>query len=286
MIEKIYDNSSIIITFLWAASVIGVGILQERKRKREQQIYAKVAVQLSELDRAKAEALRGSYQRTTRCPICFEEFSSNVLGSDGRPIQLLRCGHVFDKSCYEEWISSGYGDVTKCPVCRADVGIGYKHPTTTSTMDNHTFVRNVGSQGDHDNSDRSGRHDDLQIIDIDHDSANSVFQDDDSNENYIPMERRIDDEARVMIQYRADRIFRLERLSELYPRYVTPDTVTRWCSPTFNGSLVTDPSFRNRDPVVTRNANRSCSSTSNSDDNYGGYTFGGGTSGGGTGARF
>jgi uncharacterized membrane protein YgcG len=45
-----------------------------------------------------------------------------MRGSDGLPLKLLRCGHVFDQTCWEEWSQSGQGDVTQCPICRSDVG--------------------------------------------------------------------------------------------------------------------------------------------------------------------
>ena len=43
-------------------------------------------------------------------------------GSDGLPIKLLRCGHVFDETCWRCWVRSGNGDPCRCPVCRRDVG--------------------------------------------------------------------------------------------------------------------------------------------------------------------
>eukprot|EP00536_Pseudo-nitzschia_multiseries_P000306 jgi/Psemu1/321528/estExt_fgenesh1_pg.C_40044 len=106
----------------WISAIFGLKCFQRWKRRREQRIYAKAATRLSELDLARAEALRGSYCQATNCPICLEDFQSTKVGSDGHPVQLLRCGHVFDKTCFEEWVSSGRGNVTKCPVCRADVG--------------------------------------------------------------------------------------------------------------------------------------------------------------------
>lgn len=299
LIEKMFENWDSIIIFLWTAFAFGIGSFRERKRQREQRVYAKVAAQLSELDRARAGVLQGSYQQTTSCPICFEKFLSTVHGSDGRPLQLLRCGHVFDKTCFEKWISLGYGDVTKCPVCRVDIGPSCDGPTTTPMPNNslqwHTFAANTGSEDDIDLNDRnSTNNSSLQNVDIDRDLATIEFEDDSRNENSIPVEVHVrHDETRMNIQYRVDRIFRLERLSELYPRYITPDAVLRWCSPTFNGSLVKDQSFRNRKPVVTQNKNRCCSSTnSNNEDlsessNYGEvYNFGGGTTAGGAGGSF
>ena len=44
-----------------------------------------------------------------------------TIGSDGKPIKLLRCGHTFDQTCWKHWINSGRGDISKCPICRQDV---------------------------------------------------------------------------------------------------------------------------------------------------------------------
>lgn len=45
-----------------------------------------------------------------------------LIGSDDRPIKMLRCGHIFDESCWKLWVDSGHGNPWVCPVCRADVG--------------------------------------------------------------------------------------------------------------------------------------------------------------------
>jgi uncharacterized membrane protein YgcG len=255
--EQIWDtffNTNAIVTFVWFIFVLGSGVFQRWNRQREQRIYAKVAVRLSELDRAKAEVLRGSYQRTTSCSICLEDFSSATVGSDGHPIQLLRCGHVFDKTCYQEWVSSGCGDVTKCPVCRADVGLSsdtapvtttlesMAQPTTQSTTDN----ANAGSEANNDPNGGSSSNN----------GAISGFEDDIGNDNNSLAENSSDHNTHMMTLYQRDRNLRLERLSVLYPRYVTLNAVTRWSSTTFNGSLVQGQYFRNRDPMVTENARR------------------------------
>lgn len=54
-----------------------------------------------------------------------------TIGSDGRPLKLLRCGHAFDMTCWEEWIGSGHGDPRKCPICKQDVG-GSPPPTPSA----------------------------------------------------------------------------------------------------------------------------------------------------------
>lgn len=276
--EKVFNTKAIVA--LLYIFLIGNGALQRRQREKEKRMYAKVAARLSELDRVRANALRGSYQRTASCPICLEEFLSTEFGSDGHRIQLLRCGHVFDKTCYQEWISSGCGDVTKCPVCRADVGIGFnEYPPRSRTNLSVQFRRSPNDSGS-------------RIV-SDPQSTDFAFEDDNGNDNYSRIENGSDHDNHMMTHHRTDRNFRLERLSELYPRYITSETVARWCSSTFNGSLVHDVSFRNRNPVVPeRECLRSSSARDSEDgfsktsDHQGDYSFGGGTSAGGRVGRF
>ena len=99
-------------------------IRASRQAERE---YALAASQLSEMDRQQAEAMQGQYEAKS-CPICLEDFKSSTVGSDDKPIKLLRCGHVFDESCWSEWVNSGSGNVATCPICKRNVGA----PTSTS----------------------------------------------------------------------------------------------------------------------------------------------------------
>jgi uncharacterized membrane protein YgcG len=292
LLEKFFDrwfNMDNIVVFVWIICVLG-NVLKQWKRQREQRIYAKVAVQFSELDRAKAQALRGSYQRITNCPICLEDFSSKDCGSDGQPLQLLRCGHVFDKTCYQKWISSGRGHVTKCPVCRADVGPNSADLPRLTTENNEqfpSFESHAGSTGDDDPDGSSG----TNGSDITNVNGSLVYSD--GNNNALA-ESSSDQNTNMMTRYRMDRNFRLERLEALYPRHVSADAITNWSSSTFNGSLVGDHSLRNRDVAVTPNACCSCRpSTTNSEcvfdkeiDHRVDFTFGGGTSEGGQGVLY
>ena len=109
---------------VFAGIFFGNEYVQSRKRRR----YAEARMHLSQLDRDNALALQGQY-RCTSCPICFEPFqnagnssstndttdgdandesepminnqqeSGELKGSDGLPLRLLRCGHVFDETC-------------------------------------------------------------------------------------------------------------------------------------------------------------------------------------------
>merc|ERR1712226_448340 len=54
------------------------------------------------------------------------------LGSDGLPLRMLPCGHVFDETCWREWVDSeqvnhhfsnqNTSSHRQCPVCREDFG--------------------------------------------------------------------------------------------------------------------------------------------------------------------
>jgi uncharacterized membrane protein YgcG len=127
-----------LIMFFWLYVFFG-GLWSAQKQRREGRVYAQAASQLTELDRAQAEALQGRYQATS-CPVCLENFKSSTVGSDDQPIKLLRCGHVFDESCWSEWVNSGQGNVTKCPICQKDVG-----PQNSTELDHaHTQpVQNI-----------------------------------------------------------------------------------------------------------------------------------------------
>jgi hypothetical protein len=99
--------------------------------------------ELSEQENEEAISLMKRYQCYS-CPICLEDYQENELssmeegrlnietnygslpkteyfGSDGEPIQLLRCGHSSCRRCWDEWISHGKNS-TECPVCKRDIG--------------------------------------------------------------------------------------------------------------------------------------------------------------------
>ena len=109
-------------TLFWLTLVAAFlhSITRARRQLQQQRAYAQAASQLSEIDRAQAEALQGRFQATS-CPICLESFKDTQTGSDDEPIRLLRCGHVFDETCWNEWVSSGQGHISKCPICKMDL---------------------------------------------------------------------------------------------------------------------------------------------------------------------
>lgn len=265
--------------------IFGVFFGNEYVQSRRRRKYAEARMHLSQLDRDNALALQGQY-RCTSCPICFEPFqntltddntsstndtshdgandesesminnqeSGEMKGSDGLPLRLLRCGHVFDESCYQTWVSTGQGDVTKCPICKEDIG------GTTPTNDNDS-TRSVDS----DNSTSST-------------SSSSSLHRRTTRTTTIFRDRNYD-------YYRRERLFRLARLANRYPQYIRPNQVSRWGDANYNGRLVKDDGFVRSDPV--RQAARSSSSGSRTySSSASGHSFGGGRSSGGGGGRW
>jgi len=131
-----------------------------------------------------------------------------TIGSDGRPLKLLRCGHAFDMTCWEEWIRSGHSDPSKCPICKQDVG-GSPPPTQSAPpMESQSNNRqNAGNNNSY-----------------------LVF----GQPNYDMFE--------------FERAFRLGRLSTRYPRYVRRTDVERWTQRGYDGSMMSDPTFVRNDP--------------------------------------
>ena len=177
------------------------------RQRREERIYAQAASQLSEIDRAQAEALQGQYEATS-CPICLESFKSSTVGSGDQPIKLLRCGHVsstvgsgdqpikllrcghvFDESCWSEWVSSGRGNVTKCTICKMDIG----GPLEGSSLQSETGDSSTNLQEAPNNNDVGA-----------------------------------DDHQVVLRRFQQERNFRLVRLGRRFPRYITQSHIQRW----------------------------------------------------------
>lgn len=212
------------------ASFVAFSIFHHNREKKK---YAEVRSQLSKLDRDRALALQGQYECTS-CAICLSEFpppTSNgelhpltssehggvdtkskrlpTVGSDGRPLKLLRCGHAFDMSCWEEWIGSGHGDPSKCPICKQDVA-GSPPPTPSAPPLEPPSNRQAQA--------RVGRI------------------------NYMMMGQPNYD------MFELERAFRLGRLSARYPRYVRHTDVQRWTQSGYGGSMMNDPTFIRSDP--------------------------------------
>mmetsp|Transcript_16356 Transcript_16356/g.30982 ORF Transcript_16356/g.30982 Transcript_16356/m.30982 type:complete len:608 (+) Transcript_16356:1796-3619(+) len=114
------------------------GEYRDRKKRYEE---AEVMSVMDGVERDKARILQREF-KTDSCPICLESFQNirdsssgferamkrvdsygiPVKGNDGNDLKILRCGHVFDYTCWRCWITSNScGDPGICPVCRADI---------------------------------------------------------------------------------------------------------------------------------------------------------------------
>ena len=291
--ERIADFLVNYTGYLWVMVIFGMAgwtILKDQEKRRE---YAKVSSQLDELDRARAVALQGRFQAKS-CPICLENFQSCGItreetnedhdgidnttatnsdktaskeiqkGSDGLPLKLLRCGHVFDETCWMEWVSNGHhGKVDKCPICQQDVG---KSGEGTSTSSRNDGARTMRRRTD----------------------SSTGTSDQTAAAVPVDLQRQQDHLSWALRQHIRDRNFRLRQLESRYPQYIRPQLISRWTQAGYDGSLARDPGFVNNDPVRQATAARS----SGSSGGYGGSgssiggSFGGGSSGGGRGGRW
>lgn len=260
--ERIEDFFVTYSGLLWIGAIFAFVHYQVRKSKAEQRQYAAAAARLDEIERARAEALQGHFQMES-CPICLERYpvegqgSRPTSGSDGLPLKLLRCGHCFDETCWNEWVNTGRGQIGRCPICQQSVGrdsalterlepLGEQHGPVTAN-----FPVNNGSL----NSDT------VVEVDDDHDIRRRALQ-----------------------RYQHERNFRLARLAARYPRYITQQQIQRWTSSTYDGPLARDPTFVQRDPQHTQ-SDKSQTTSASGGGNHG-SGFGGGNSGGGRGGRW
>mmetsp|Transcript_6436 Transcript_6436/g.13524 ORF Transcript_6436/g.13524 Transcript_6436/m.13524 type:complete len:483 (+) Transcript_6436:133-1581(+) len=227
---------------LFLGGIISFALFGAFHKERERERYAEVKSKLSKLDKDRALALQGQYESTS-CAICLEDFappssdgelspltgslhggkgddanapnSKNgrlpTIGSDGRPLKLLRCGHAFDTSCWEGWISSGHGDPSKCPICKQDVA-GSPPPSPSAPSLDSASPNNRHAQG------RGGR-----------------------TNYYVAGQPNYD-------MFELERAFRLGQLSSRYPRYVRHTDVQRWAQRGYDGTMTNDPTFIRSDP--------------------------------------
>jgi uncharacterized membrane protein YgcG len=236
----------------WFAVIAGLAVRHIWKDQQTRRTYARVASHLDELDRSRAEALQGRFLAVS-CPICLESFepraegSNTQKGSDDLPLKLLRCGHVFDETCWAQWVKSGQGNVSKCPICNQDVGGASDVVPPRSSSAGTVTRRMVGTAG---------------------------------NENEISNESQ-QGETRVLQQFSHERNFRLARLGTRYPQFIRPQQIQRWTQGAHDGALARDPTFVSSDPQVQGNTRGHSSSGSSSSGG-----FGGGSSAGGRGGRW
>lgn len=248
---------------VWLLVVLGTMFKRMWDNSRMKRDYARVKSQLNEIDRARAEALQGKY-KCTSCPICLEDFPVTegevaTTGSDGEPIKLLRCGHCMDETCWAEWVSSGQGTITKCPICMEDI-CGESTANNTANLQQQQQRAPIRRRAPND------------------DRVQNVFDDNiqhDQNFNN-------NDEDRLVRQYRRERNFRLARLGARYPQLIRQTQIQRWSQPGYDGALVRDPTFVQSNPSLVSHA----PSGTSGGRFGGGGGFGGSSSGGGRGGRW
>jgi uncharacterized membrane protein YgcG len=299
------DNDDVTSAY-WTAGLFfgffGLATFLSRRADRYRRQYANVASNLNAIDEQRAQALQGQFQAKS-CPICLEDFQSVAMppkGSDGLPLKLLRCGHVFDETCWINWVNSGHGHYNKCPICREDVtttqdpgtrpehdrrGLGLSSPTNDSSPEDRP--QNPSSQS----SPRTLiRPEDPPTFRSQQQQQQRRRQPPGPRDFSTWRSNRDDTsccqnpQERTMHLYRLERNFRLERLARRYPDFLRPQQLRQWTSPTFDGPLANDPEFVRLNP-------RSSSTGSTYDNNNGssGFSssgFGGASSSGGGGGRW
>ncbi len=69
---------------------------------------------------ASAQKLMIKYDCTS-CLICLEKFKLDPdgrhLGTDGNPVEILQCGHAYDRPCWLQWYHSEAPNSNRCPTC-------------------------------------------------------------------------------------------------------------------------------------------------------------------------
>uniref|UniRef100_A0A7S3P9J0 RING-type domain-containing protein n=1 Tax=Amphora coffeiformis TaxID=265554 RepID=A0A7S3P9J0_9STRA len=277
--ERVQDFLVTYSGLLWVGAIFAFLFTQARRSRAAQREYAAAAAHLDEIERVRAEALQGHFQMES-CPICLEKFpnveGSNgetrcpTMGSDGLPLKLLRCGHCFDETCWNEWVDTGRGQIGRCPICQQSVGRDTSSAPDSAVVDQLDTTDELDQQRLLDPAASDGP--------TDTDPAQQI-------DNGI-------ERHRTLQRYQHERNFRLARLGARYPRYITQQQIQRWSSSTYNGPLARDPTFVERDPQNTQGNNNDRikssgrSGSSSSGGSNSGGSFGGGRSGGGRGGRW
>jgi Beta-propeller domains of methanol dehydrogenase type len=261
----------------------------KKKKKRE---YVRIKSHLEKMDRERAMALMGKFECTS-CPICLEDFekvqpgdaqnvgsttttTSSTLGSDGKPLQLLQCGHAFDKTCWDHWISKNTRNIHQCPICKQDIG---------GSVDNVDYTNCYQQQDIATTTTRENNGNDVTSLEQQQRPlVSSYFGATPNGSNILYRSRFTAQQQREI--YEMDRQFRIHRLRHRYPYYIQQSHVDRWSRNDYDGPMAQDKEFVNRDPnLVTSGWNSSNHTTSNSQGHSFG-SFGGGHSGGGGGGTW
>lgn len=129
---------STIISLSFISAFFYAVIYSQKQSAIRRKEYNEAKMKLSKLEKEKAEALAGQY-KCTSCPICLSDFppppsspDTPRLGSDNKPVVLLRCGHFFDATCFASFLEAGR-NADKCPICRADIAHGPAGDSSAST---------------------------------------------------------------------------------------------------------------------------------------------------------
>eukprot|EP01083_Nonionella_stella_P225865 802636_1 len=203
-----------------------------------------------------------------------QDTQQEYLGSDGREIQLLRCGHAFDKTCWETWTATPSRNIYQCPICKQDI----REDQSSTLSDSESSARN--SQG-------SGFARMRPVI------PNGSQRQDNNAFGGGTSSGMFHRQQRNSINYRMyqlERNFRLQRMHFHHPRYIHQSQVDRWVrgdnGGSINDSLVQDADFVRSDPDRVPNNNNSSSSRYGSGSSSSFSSYGGGRSGGGGGGRW
>lgn len=300
---------------------VALGMLGADKwNKKKKMEYVRVKSHLNQMDRERAMALMGKFECTS-CPICLEDFvvvhpgndpssvdhdshdhnknedknikdkdkdrtDGNYMGSDGKPLQLLRCGHAFDKTCWEAWTSKHSRNIHQCPICKQDIGSNVhsasQHVDTASYSSSNrlaetrplvSFLMNPHSNSINANA---------MATDVHQDSYHHIRR----HTPYIRSRFTTQQQQQI---YESERIFRIHRLRNRYPYYIQPSHVESWTRNDYVGNMAQDPDFIRRDPNVVSQGYKSTAGSSSSGVGGGSHSFGsfgGGHSGGGGGGTW
>ena len=62
----------------------------------------------------------------TTCPICLDDLKPEA--ADRGDVARAKCPaeHVFHRQCLGRWVNEGEGATNTCPVCRAEISVGYE----------------------------------------------------------------------------------------------------------------------------------------------------------------
>ena len=214
--------------------------------------------------------------------------STRMMGSDQLPLMLLRCGHVFDTTCLEEWVSTGRSKINKCPICQHDVGAPPVQSTSCSgTISDSSNIVSTPTTNENIDTATSSSYNYQATEPL---VVSPIAATDQSHSSSTDPESR--ETTRVYTQYIRERNFRLEQLWYWHPRYIRPHQISRWTQINYDQPLASDPSFLAKYPSLATANGNPLSGSSTSYRNRGGSSswsfssFGGGRSGGGRGSTW